>query len=65
MSMILTYPLDALDHRFAAIVIEAETDRETYVPPPVARYEHADFCRCETCRLDRRSAKATGRGLHP
>lgn len=47
-----------LKYGCAATVVIEESDRLTYIPPPVARGDHAATCGCLACALDRRMTKA-------
>jgi hypothetical protein len=41
-----------------AHVVTESDDRPPYVPPPVARGEHAETCGCKGCAIERSMKKA-------
>lgn len=46
-----------LKYGLVAAVVSDDTDRAVYVPPPVARGEHAESCGCPDCAMKRQLAR--------
>lgn len=46
-----------LKYGLAATIVTDESDRPVYVPPPVARGDHAATCGCPACVMARVKAK--------